>query len=330
MSAMNLRIAAVGTFAAVAVLGAHATAQESPADIARRDLIAQAEAAAAEGDHARALQLGERAAQLRVTPTLHYFLAREHLALDHPVEALGYSGACARAAEADLALRNRDAVLAACRAIVVTTEGQVGRVTVRVPPDAPAGLTVRVRGETLAPTLYDVAYPVTPGTVVLEASAPGHAPMRHEVTVAARQTVAVDVRLDAAPAVVPTAAAVAPPVAAPPVTLTSRDRSVGPWIVAGGGAAVLVLGGVLYALAVGQREARDGTCVPGCQAEAEAHDGRYASYLTATNVAIGVGAAAVVGGAAWWILDRYGRREARGLALRGLVTPTSVGLAGRF
>ncbi len=330
---MNRRIAPAALLAAIALAGAGAAAQEGPADVARRDLIAQAEAAAAEGDHARAVQLGERAAQLRVTPSIQYFLAREHLALDHPVEALGYSGACARAAEADLTLRNRDGVLVACRALVTATEGRVGRVTVRVPPDAPAGLTVRVRGATFPAALYDVAYPVTPGAVVIEANAPGHLPIRLEVTVTASRTVAIDVRLEPVPVAAPpppvAPVAAAPPVA-PPVARASRDRSVGPWIVAGGGVAAFVLGGVFYGLAVGQQGARDGACVPGCQAEAEAYDDRYAYYLTATNVAIGVGAAAVVGGAAWWLVDRLGHREARGPALRGLVTPTSIGLAGRF
>lgn len=334
---MTRRIVPSSLLATIALMGGVASAQDGPTEVARRELIAQAEVAATAGDHARAVQLGERAAQLRVTPTIQYFLAREHLALDHSIEALGYSGACARAAEADLTLRNRDGVLAACRAIVTTTEARVGRVTVHVPSDAPAGLTVRLRGAVFPSTLYDVAYPVTPGAVVLEASAPGHLPLRREVTITAGRTEAVDVRLDPepvvvvapTPAVVPAAVVVVPPrVAAPP---TPSSYSIGPWIVVGGGAAAFILAGVFYGLASSEQSARDGLCdTPCADPEAAEHDTRYGDHIERTNVALGVGAALAAGGAAWLLIDRLTHRESTGPALHGLVTPTSIGLTGRF
>ncbi len=334
---MTRRTVPAVLLAAVALASAAASAQDSPTEVARRELIAQAEAAATAGDHARAVQLGERAAQLRVTPTVQYFLAREHLALDHPVEALGYSGACARAAEADPTLRNREGVLAACRTIVTTSEARVGRVTVHVASDAPAGLTVRLRGVVLPSTLYDVAYPVTPGAVVLEASAPGHLPLRREVTITAGRTEAVDVRLDPEPVVVAPTPAVVPAavVVVPPrvVAATPRNYSIGPWIVVGGGAAAFILSGVFYGLASSEMSARDGLCPAPCvdpTPEARTHDVQYGEHIERTNIALGVGAALVVGGGVWLLVDRLSHRESTGPALRGLVTPTSIGLAGRF
>ena len=329
---MNQPIVPVALLAAIVLAGANAAAQDGPADVARRDLIAQAEVAATAGDHARAVQLGERAAQLRVTPTIQYFLAREHLALDHPVEALGYSGACARAAEADATLRNRDGVLAACRALVTATEARVGRVTVHVLPDAPAGLTVRLRGVAFPATLYDVAYPVTPGALVVEASAPGHLPFRREVTVTASQTVALDVRLDPEPIAVAPTPPVAPVVAVVPprVAAPLPGHSIGPWVVAGAGVTAFILGGVFYGLASTEQSARDAECPVLCQTEAEAHDERYGNHIERTNVALGVGAALAAGGAVWLLIDRLGHRETTGAAPRAFVTPTSIGLAGRF
>ncbi len=335
---MTRRIVPASLLVTLALASGVASAQDGPTEVARRELIAQAEAAATAGDHARAAQLGERAAQLRVTPTIQYFLAREHLALEHPVEALGYSGACARAAEADTTLRNRDGVLAACRAIVTTTEAQVGRVTVHVPSDAPAGLTVRLRGAAFPSTLFDVAYPVAPGTVVLEASAPGHLPLRREATVAAGHTETLDVRLEAEPTVVAPTPPVAPAVVAvvvPPRVAAPMPRSysIGPWMVVGGGAAAFILSGVFYGLASSELSARDGLCPAPCVdpgPEARAHDASYGEHIERTNVALGVGAALVVGGGVWLLVDRLSHRASTETTVRAVVTPNSIGLAGRF
>ncbi|MDB4929319.1 MAG: hypothetical protein JWM10_1803, partial [Myxococcaceae bacterium] len=274
--------------------------------------------------HARAVQLGERAAQLRVTPTIHYFLAREYLALDRPVEALAYGGSCARAAEADATLRNRDSVLQACRAVVADTERRVGRVTVRVPAPVPAGLVVRVRGSDLSPALYDVAYPVGVGVVVVEASAPGRRPFRRELRVAAGRIEAVEVSLEVAPVA---AAAVAAPVARVPVEpVDSRPRPVGPWILAGGGVAGLVLGAVFYGLATGAQHDRD-VATDGMDATgAESFDRSYAGSLEAANWSYAIGAAALVGGATWFVIDRVTRRGSRPAALGLNVAPTARGL----
>ena len=171
---------------------APASAQDG-ADAARRALIADAAAASQAGDHARAIELAARAAALRATPSLRYFLAREHLAVGHPVEALALAGECASGARADREVHNREALVARCEAVAAEAERGVARLTVQVPTPAPEGLRVTVGGSVLAPPLYAVAVPVVPGPTEVTASAPGRDPFRVTITLAAgaRETLAV-------------------------------------------------------------------------------------------------------------------------------------------
>jgi hypothetical protein len=93
---------------------------------------------------------------------------------------------------------------------------------------------------------------------------------------------------------------------------------------------------VFYGLSSSARTDRDGACSPdGCDPAAQSHDDRYASFLTATNVALGVGAAAVVGGATWYLVGRLSQPSAAPrTSLRIDVTPRadglSLGVGGRF
>lgn len=325
------RPTSVALLAAAALAGATSLAQDSASEVARRDLIAQAEAAAAAGDHARAVELGARAAQVRVTPSIQYFLAREHLALDHAVEALGFAGACARAAEGDPSLRNREGILRACRDLERASEARVGRLTVILPTNPPAGLSVRVRSAELPPPFFGAPYPVTPGAVRVDASAPGFQPFQREVQVAAGRTETVEVTLSPEPAVTPPPPpAPRPRPPAPPHPAAHRaapSPSVGPWVVAGGGVAALALGGLFYGLALSARDARDDDCTPRCSPASQTYDDRYAGFLTATNVALGVGAAAVIGGATWYLVSRLRRDPTRVHALAWDLAPASGGLS---
>ena len=137
--------------AALALAAETAGAQPVPApDALRRDLIAQAERARDEGDHARAAGLAERAAVIRVSPSLSLMLAQEHAALDHAAVAHGHAVRCVADATADAALRNRDRILRLCHELVLRTEPAV--------PTVPAAPPVIVRNTTTAPpTLPHVA-----------------------------------------------------------------------------------------------------------------------------------------------------------------------------
>ncbi|MFO0604734.1 MAG: hypothetical protein U0324_16245 [Polyangiales bacterium] len=123
---------------AFVVSSARAEAQVG-ADVARRSLIDAASAAARAGDHARALELGERALALRATPSLRLFLAREHLRAGHPVEALAQAGECATRARGDATVPDRDATLARCEAVAREAERGVARLTLRVASPRPRG-----------------------------------------------------------------------------------------------------------------------------------------------------------------------------------------------
>lgn len=332
--------ATASALAAGVLAASSAFAQESPLEVARRDLISQAEQASTAGDHARAAELAGRASQIRVTPSIQYFLAREHQQLNHPVETLAFAGGCARAAEADLTLRNREAIMQACREIVTATEGRVGRLTVHLPSPAPSGVSVRVGSTDVPPTLVGVPIPVAPGAVSVEVSGAGFEAFRREVQVVAGQAATVDVTLTptsrtpsrpAATAATAPGEPITPPVAPPP-----RGPGVGPWIVAGAGVATLALSGVFYGLAMSARSDRDAACVGGCDPVAREHDDSYAGRLTATSVTLAVGGVAVAAGVTWFLVAR-----ARGSSSSGRtamvhwgVAPTAggaaVGLGGSF
>jgi len=307
---------------AVSLQAGIARAQEPADEVARRELIAQAEDAAAAGEHARALDLARRANALRPSASLTYFLAREHRALDQRVDALDLARACLRAAQADAALRNRDTILQACEAVRASVEPRVGRVVVRVPADAPAGLTVRVGGRAVLPALWGVAFPVMPGALDLVAAAPGFAPLSRTLDVAEGALAEADIALTPETPAPPPTPALPPPTPAPPRIAPSVTRSqpAGPWVVAGFGVAGFALAGVFYGIATSARTERDAACVTaGCADIAQAHDARYADMLTATNVALGVGGAAVAGAVAWFLVARLrGAPPAVALAPQGL------------
>jgi len=315
---------------AFVVWSARAEAQVG-ADVARRSLIDAASAAARAGDHARALEPGERALALRATPSLRLFLAREHLRAGHPVEALAQAGECATRARGDATVPDRDATLARCEAVAREAERGVARLTLRVASPAPEGLRVTVRGEVVAAALYDVAWPLAPGETSIDATAAGRVAFHRDLTLTAGTRETVDVALAEPEVIAPVVApvVVAPPVIAPPVVvLPRRERraapapSRGPWVVVGAGVAGLVAGGVLGALALGEQSSRDAACPSAANCDAPSalsHDAAMRDLGLGANVALVAGGAVVVGGVAWWLIARATRTAApapAGLALR--------------
>lgn len=311
-----------------ALLPRVSAAQEAPEESARRELIAQADVASQTGDHARALELARRAASLRPSPSLTAFLAREHQQLDQRVEALDLARACLRDAALDASLRNRETIVAVCESVRADVEPRVGRLELRV-ADAPAGLVVRVGERAVLPALFGVPVPVMPGSARVVAEAPGRARFERDVAIEAGALATVDVALAPAVVVAPPAVVIAPPrvVVTPPRRPAPASPGVGPWVLGGVGVVGLALAGVFYGLATGARGERDAACpVPercptaAAGALADARDDAYGGWLTGTNVAIGVGAAAVAGAAVWYLVARVtGARAA---------APTAVGSPG--
>lgn len=285
-------------------------------EAARSELIAQAEQATDAGDHTRALDLLSRAAVIRVTPSLRLRLSQEHNALGHTIDAYELATRCAQEALADPTARNRDQVIAQCSALANELRTRVGRVTLQV-PSPPPGLRVRVSGGEVSPALWGIPYTVTPGLVVVEATAEWHQPFRQEVSIAAGQNL--DVRV----AMVPAARS---PSGGPTTAPASGSSLVGPIALASGGVVALGLAGVFFALRNGTVADRDAQCsAAGCQPTSLDLDATARTQNTLTNVFLAVGGAAIVGAGVWFFVGRAsGSRPAR-TAVTGSLVPVQGG-----
>lgn len=305
-----------------------AAAQTAATDIARRQLIEQSTAARDRGDHAAALDLATRAGQVRMSASLRLLIAQEHDALGHVVDALADADLCGREAAADATIPNQARIVQDCRALADSLRGRVATLTVRVPQPAPEGLQVRVHDTALVSALWGVSYPVLPGHVVVVAEA-RDGTFRREVDLTAGQRVEVTVALT--PRATPHPVAVTPPRA--PITVTpAQGPGAAPWIVVGAGVATLGLGlafGVLRQDAIQERDARcpDMVCTAAQETDARTYQSSAETYSYLTDVALGVGAVAVVSGVLWYVLARP-RHDARPrAALRWSVAPTADGAA---
>lgn len=322
----------------MAALAVAAPAQAQPVtggndreELARAELIAQAEAASDQGDHTRALDLATRALAVRATPSLRLLLATEHNALGHVIDAYELSTRCAREAQADPATRNRAQVIDACTTLSRTLDARIGRVTLRVTAP-PAGMRVRVAGGEVSPALWGVPYTVSPGNVLIEASAEGREPFRREVTVTAGQVVPVEVELratarasaEAAPRSTPTPGA---PTRRPDARDVAPERSLaGPIALAVGSAVSFTLAGVFFGLREGTVEERDGQCsAAGCQPTSLDLDDTARTQNTMVNVFLGVGGAALAGAVVWYFVGRPSARASTHATVTGTLAPVQGG-----
>lgn len=321
----------------MAALAVAAPAQAQPAaggndreELARAELIAQAEAASDQGDHTRALDLATRALAVRATPSLRLLLATEHNALGHVIDAYELSTRCAREAQADPATRNRAQVIEACTALSRTLDARIGRVTLRV-TSPPAGMRVRVAGGEVSQALWGVPYTVGPGRVLVEASADGREPFRQEVTVAAGQVVPVAIELRATAqantATPPPAATTRRAPTQPDAREAAPERSLaGPIALAVGSAVSFTLAGVFFGLREGTVAERDGQCsAAGCQPTSLDLDDTARTQNTMVNVFLGVGGAALAGAVVWFFVGRPSGRTPTHATVTGALVPVQGG-----
>ena len=303
-------------------------------DTLRRDLVAQAEQARDAGDHARSVDLATRAAQLRMTPSLGLMIAQEHEQLGHIVDALDHARRCAADASTDRTLRNRERIARNCRDLASSLSPLVARVTVRVPSDG-ASATVMVGTRSVPPAGWEVPIAVDPGDVVVRASAPDGRRFEQTVHLARGASAEVVVAL-AVPAPSEVVAVVTRPSVSPdtpnhgmaPRTMPiRRSVGVGPWVVAGVGAVSLVVAGVLWSMHGDAVAERDGACdAGGCDLSAIDADARAHDMTLGTNVAIGIGSAAIAGGLTWFLIARSGTGEALVLRPSAWLLPGGAGL----
>lgn len=323
---MRVRIT-VRIIAAALSLGLPSAAQNSPAEIARREMIAQAERARQIGDHPRALELALRAGAVRWTTSLRVLAAQEHEALGHSLEALGLAMMCTRETEADAQMRNRERIAGICRAIASSAERRVGRLTIEVPAP-PAGLRIRVADVEVERALWGSAYPVMPGLVVVDAEAPGYIGLHRGITIVAGTTGSLRIDLTQEPAA-PGGSVVGRTPSMPRDDRGPRDidgPGAAPWILAGAGAAILGTAAGLFAARNTAHDDRDAACDGGgCAPVAQTYDDRYGLFTTLTNVALGVGSAAVVSGVLWWVLARPHRSADHPSRIGWIVRPGQGG-----
>lgn len=228
-----------------------ALAQPSSPEAAWRSLVASAVAAQAAGDHARALELAERALAAHETPSLERFIASERLSLGRFAAALTAAERCVAGATADEHIPERAATIAACSDLARDLGRRVARVTLHLRSPAPAGLIVRVGDVAVPAEAIGTPVVVDVGELTVSATAPGHAPFRRVVAAPAGAATDVDVALEALAVQPPAPTTVAPAVAvgraaAAPSRALQRHVALGAAI--GGGVAV-ALGSI--ALGVG-------------------------------------------------------------------------------
>ncbi len=182
----------------------------------RHELLDQAMSAREQNDHARALDLAERAGQIRMTASLRYFIAEEQASLSLVTDALATAETCVREVGREQVSRNRNAVEANCRRLADQLRARTGFVIISF-PNVPTHATVTIAGHPVATHLWGVPYVVGAGRVIVEARAEGHAAYHEEILVPPTRTMNVEIRL-ASPSITSSGTAVVPPRSTTPVT----------------------------------------------------------------------------------------------------------------
>jgi hypothetical protein len=189
-------------------------------------------------------------------------------------------------------------------------------------PAAPSGLEVRRAGQPVLAASFGSRVPVDPGLVTVEASAPGYEAARLEVTIGGPadhrvleipklQKVAVADHSSFESAAADTEHA---------TNSQSSASTVLPWAIGGVGAATLVAGGVLGALALSSDSKAIDVCnQPNNEPECTKAQERRNGQALAATVCVGVGAVGV-GVAAIWLLTRPAGRPQSAWSYHGEVT----------
>jgi hypothetical protein len=280
--------------------------------------------------------------------------------LDPAVGTLLYLGECyerrGRTASAWVTFREAEALARAtsqpqradmAKARVERLQAGLARVTVEVSAEARAipGLRIMCGTVPIDPTLPSVALPVDPGELVVEATAPGYAPLARTVTVptAGKVTVSIPALSQASPAAASAPSAATPPPegasqAPAPARVEPTSSPAEPakqslaWPLALGAVGVVGLGiGTAFGVkAIGQASDASDLCPQGqCREErgVSLMDSAGTS-ATVSNIAFGVGAAALVGGVVFYLLDKP-KHDEQSLGVAPWLGPERAGLSVR-
>jgi hypothetical protein len=227
-----------------------------------------------------------------------------------------------------------------CRELAASLATQVARVTVRVPP-ADDGASVRIGTQSIPPAGWGVPIPVDPGDVTVRAShSRTDAPSSRRSASPAAGSITIDVALAMRAPHRPRTLHRRPrrmrrrPCHRPSHRGTSNDdHGHRPWSrsVGGRGSGRRLADRRWCSLVDARqrdRRPRRGLRRPiGCDPSSIDSNETARSFTLGTNLAMGLGAAAIAGGLTWFFVARSGRGEARALRPSAWVHPGSAGLS---
>jgi hypothetical protein len=291
-------------------LSVHAQTPENAA--VRKRVLEEAQTARASDDHQKALELASRAGRIQMTPSVRLFIAEEQTAVGQLTESWVNAQLCSKEAEEDQSLKNRMKIMAGCDELIDEIQSISARVIVSLPRPVPSGIQVTIRGKIVPESLLGQPYFVSPGKVIMDATAPNYLPFHRELVVRAGEEASVTMELaaqnQARAEVKPYTPA--PPIAVAPGSQPSTLRKIAPYATMGLGVVSLGLSG-LFLLDRNDADTKlQGMCTgpdhsvcPDTQQARSLIDtvSRDNALITATAVA---GGAAIAGGFLWWLLDK--------------------------
>ncbi|HEY4117505.1 MAG TPA: hypothetical protein VGM56_06595 [Byssovorax sp.] len=277
-------------------------------------------------DFAGALPLFRKAFDASKSPNAELYVGLCLVELKQPVDAYEAMSIAERDSSAKMAqdpsyAHTRD-VAAGVRAKL---EKEIGRVVVTI-DGAPSPPQVVVNGAALAPERVGAPFAVAPGPVTIVATSEGAPPVREKADVAAGEQRTIALRFHAGSALLPARPGGTEPAASPSWFTPMRTAGV---IVAGVGVAGLAAFAVTGLMANSTYSSVQSACGGRCSAaDPHASDISKGRTLdTVADVTLGVGAAALVGGAA---LVLFGGPKAGTPHTSLVVSPRFVGVGGTF
>ena len=200
---------------------------------------------------------------------------------------------------------------------VTGLEPRVPHLTVKTPGDHPAGMQVTLDGVSLVAGGWDTPIDVDPGAHRVHAEAPGRLSYDGSVEVAERQSKSIAIYLEPDKTTIGAA------------TTASAGRSrTGPLLVAGLGVIGL---GVGLGLGYASMKKKDDACGGASRCDPDGlAQGR--SLANASTLVTGIGAAALVGGAVWYLLTPAPKSTDETTAIAPWAAPSAfgVGASGSF
>jgi hypothetical protein len=177
---------------------------------------------------------------------------------------------------------------------------EIPELTLLLPPDAPRGTVIKRDDAVLSDAALGISLPIDPGAHVVTTQAPGGPLTELRISIGKGEKKRITLQVKDAPAAPPSAGAsvTAPSDAssslATPPDGGSSGRRTGAFIAGGVGVAGLVLGGVMGALALGDKGKADEHCPKlVCDHEGILAVNRGRTFALVSSISVGVGVAGI-------------------------------------